>query len=90
MERWHGVKVEMHPIHKVWCKDEKEDRYTGKVTSFLSELRWQKEESDEGGITWIELYALYSIHGGSQDEDERRKREPCKQTPMLKEQVNAF
>ena len=62
-ERWYGVRVEMHPVHQVWCEDEKEDKYTEKVRSFLSELRWLKEEPKEGGITWIELYALYSIHG---------------------------
>ena len=89
MERWHGVKVEMHPTHKVWCKDEKEERHTSKVQSFLSKLRWQKDESCEGGITWIELYALHSIHGGSQDEDTRREKEPCKKPPMLQEQDNA-
>ena len=41
-------------------------------------------------MTWIELYALYAIHGGSQDEDDRRRKEPCKKPPMLKEQMNAF
>ena len=27
---------------------------------------------------------------GSKDEEARRKRDPCKQPPMLKEQLNAF
>ena len=67
----------MHPVHQVWCESGKEDKYTEKVRSFLSELRWLEEEHADGGITWIELYALYSIHGGSKDEEERRRREPC-------------
>ena len=34
-ERFHGVKIEMHPVHQVWCEDEKEDKYTEKVRNFL-------------------------------------------------------
>ena len=80
----------MHPIHQQCCKDEGEHRYTKGVQGFLRRLRWKSEEGKEGGITWIELYALYSIHGGSTDEERRRKADPLKTPPMLQEQVAEF
>lgn len=68
----HGVGIKMHPINEQWCHDEKEAKFTRKVQGFLSKLRWKEADDEEGGITWIELYALYSTHGGSRDEDDRR------------------
>ena len=36
-----------------------------KVNSFITHLTWAREEKDKGwGITWLELYILYGIHGG--------------------------
>ena len=54
---------------------------------FLRKLRWKSEEAKEGGITWVELYALYSIHGGSSDEEERKAADPLKAAPMLQAQI---
>ena len=48
----------------------KEER-ARKVQNFVGNLGWQKKEDARGGITWIELYALYSIHGGIEDEEEK-------------------
>ena len=85
-----GVPIRMHPIHPQWCKNETEHKFTRGVQSFLRKLNWRSEENEEGGITWIELYALYSIHGGSRSEDERRKADPLKKPPMLQAQVAEF
>ena len=71
----------MHPIHQQWCKDAKEHKYTRGVQKFIKKMRWKSEESKEGGITWIELYALYAIHGGSRDEEARRVAGPLKTPP---------
>ena len=68
----------------------KEHCYTRGVQSFLNKMRWRSGEAKEGGITWIELYALYSIHGGSKDEEERRKADPLRPPPMLQGQVAEF
>ena len=54
----------MHKIQKQWCKGEKELRYVQGVQSVISNLAWKKQEAEEGGITWIELYAIYMMHGG--------------------------
>ena len=70
-KRKYGVEIKMHPIHPQWCKSEKEHCYTRGVQKILRKMEWESEEAKEGGITWIELYALYSIHGGSKDEEER-------------------
>jgi len=80
----------MHPLHRVWSADDQQAAFNRKVQSFLSHLIWQEDEKPEGGITWIELYALYSIHGGSRDEKKRRSKEVLKRPPMLKAQLAQF
>ena len=49
-----------------------------KVFNFLTRLRWEKVDqssleqrlTDQSGITWLELLALYELHGGApQSED---------------------
>ena len=61
-----GEKIRMHKIQKQWCKGEKELRYVQGVQSVISNLAWKKQEAEEGGITWIELYAIYMMHGGAE------------------------
>ena len=90
IKRRYGVEIKMHPIHPQWCKSEKEHKYTRGVQSFLSKMRWKSEEAKEGGITWIELYALYSIHGGSGEEEARKKLDPLNTPPMLQGQIAEF
>ena len=90
MKRKNGVEIKLHPIHQQWCKSEKEHAYTRGVQGFLGKLKWKSEENKEGGITWIELYALYSIHGGSRDEEERKRADPLNNPPMLQAQVAEF
>ena len=44
----------------------------------------------QGGITWLELYILYSIHGGTIDEELARKAAKLKTPQMLQKQVADF
>ena len=67
-------RLDMHPMHSFWCKDADEAQTIAKVQSFLSHIDWQCHEEATGGITWVELYALYSMHGGSRDFEEQRER----------------
>ena len=47
-------------------------------------MEWRKDEGeDEGGCTWVELYALYAIHGGEEDEESERTNDPLKKPQML-------
>ena len=54
----------MHNTQEQWCKDKEEQRYVQGVQSVISNLAWKKEKEEEGGVTWIELYAIYMMHGG--------------------------
>ena len=63
---------------------------TIKVQNFLERLRWQEEESGKGGLTWIELYSLYSIHGGNREVEVKRKKDVLKVAPMLQIQLAEF
>ena len=68
----------MHKIDKQWCKDEEEEEHVRKVQNFLRNLHWRKKEDARDGITWIELYALYSIRGGIEDEEEKTELPPSR------------
>ena len=51
-------------IRRVGYKDEKEKgarKEMEQVRCFISQIRWStsEEEREKGGITWIELYALF-------------------------------
>ena len=59
-----GDKLRMHDIKEQWCKDKEEQRYVQGVQSVISNLACKKKKEEEGGVTWIELYAIYMMHGG--------------------------
>ena len=85
-----STRLKMHPMHRMWCRSEEEAMYVRKVQSFLDHLDWQEDEDSRGGITWLELYVLYSIHGGSKDETEAAKSSKLKRRPMLQKQIADF
>ena len=43
--------------------DPEERKQTEKVRCFIDNIRWRSEKGDRGGITWIELYVYYILHG---------------------------
>ena len=53
--------ISMHPMHNMWFESREEEEQVKKVQSFLNHLEWSSNEDPSGGITWIELYILYSI-----------------------------
>ena len=57
-----------------WYKKKEHQDCAIKVQSFLERIEWSKEEEEEGGITWIELYLLFGIHGRNEEEDKKTKR----------------
>lgn len=51
-------------------------------------MEWSKEEQIEiGGITRIETYAWYVIHGGNADEEEETRKDPLRRPTMLQKQL---
>ena len=75
------ISIETNPIRREWCEGETEAAYTRKVQSSIGKLKWGKTENEEGGITWIELYTLYAIHGGGEDENKVTTRNVTKKGP---------
>ena len=51
-------------------------------------MKWEKEESGtsstEGGITWIELYAIYTVHGGGKEDRRHQEEDPLKKKTVRK------
>ena len=65
-------------IRKVEKHDEKEEEEKvemEKVRCFLTHMKWQQEQRQTGGITWLELYILSILHGGKV-----KLLSPCSQT----------
>ena len=55
------IELQMHPINPIWYNNAEEGVELKRVQSFISELTWQPDEPDCGGITWLELFILYNI-----------------------------
>ena len=84
------VHLKMHPVHAMWQCSKDGVAHIKKVQSFLDHLDWQEEEDVRGGITWLELFILYSIHGGSKDELEAAKSATLTRRLMLQKQIADF
>ena len=54
-------------------------------------IRWRAEEdANDSGITWLELYLLYSRHGGNEDEEAQRMSDPLRKPAQLRTQLAEF
>ena len=46
-----------------------------KVRNFIAKIKWveikEEEQGEEKGMTWLELYILYAIHGGWSKQTEK-------------------
>ena len=84
-----AFKLHMRSERKEWCEGEMEKRYTEKVQRMVGTLEWKETEDEGGCITWIELFAMYAIHGGCEEEKER-ETDPLKAAPMLQKQIADF
>ena len=80
----------MHEIRREWCEGEKEWEDTKEVQRVLGRLKWGKAEDEEGGITWIELFAIYVIHGGSEKERKEMGNDPLRKPQMMQKQIAEF
>ena len=68
-----GDDAEYLSIRKVQHHDEQneeERKQMEKVRCFLSNVKWRtinEEDEEVAGITWLELYVYYAIHGGCKE-----------------------
>ena len=56
--------LDIRKVQEKDVKEEKEREETEKVRCFLTYIEWQQEQRVQGGITWLEMYILYTLHGG--------------------------
>ena len=81
-------------IRRVEFKDErnKEERESmEEVRCFLSNIRWRQEVKDEeGGITWIELFALYMGKGAGDKVRKKQAESPLQGHQSLQKAIAAF
>ena len=63
------------------------------VRCFLTNVRWQQDIEDNietPGITWLELYILFAIHGGCEHIHKIRKEKPLSKTETLQTAITKF
>ena len=65
-------------------------RYIQGVQDVLGSMAWKKTEDGEGGITWIELYAVYMIHGGAELEKRKTETDPLSKPQQMQMQLADF
>ena len=78
-------------LHQMWFDTKAKHTEATKIHSFLGNIKWRAEEGEElGGITWLQLYLLYSRHGGNEDEEDVKKKDPLKKPEQLRRQLAEF
>ena len=73
-EEGEAEKIKMNRVKREWCEDKEECEYTNGVRQVFERIRWKKYPSDEGGVTWLALFAIYTAHGGRKGEGRSRER----------------
>ena len=64
-----------------------------KVRCFLTNVKWTPIEEEDDvtvGITWLELYIYYAIHGGCKEIIEARKEKPLSKAMTLQTAIATF
>ena len=81
-----AMRLKINRIRKEDCQSEKAADERMQVRTFLNNLSWKRtEDEEEGGITWVELYILFRLHGWNDDsEGENFLTERGKLKSMLK------
>ena len=83
--------IKFNEVGKQWTSSDQQRRQVEQVRQFLSRMTWKKDgPPEEGGITWLELYLLYSYHGGNEDEQKLTEKDPLRQMPFLQKQFSDF
>ena len=77
-------------IRRVMHHDEQEDQERSQLENvwcFMSNVKWrvvnEDDDADLPGITWLELYIYYAIHGGCEQINEQQNMQPLKKPETL-------
>ena len=57
---------------------------------FHRQCKVENTKEERGGITWIELYIYYTLHGGGNDIEKKRAEAPLAKTPSLQAALAEF
>ena len=81
-------------IRRVEFKDERneeERKSMEEVRCFISNVRWSTEvQEEEGGATWIELYAPYMCKGAGEQMKKKQDENPLQGHQSLQKALAAF
>ena len=56
-------KISINEVRKEECKTPNKFQQRHDVRNFLLRINWQKNDTHDGGITWLEVHALIRIQG---------------------------
>ena len=74
-------------------QDAEERRQLEKVRCFLSNVKWkviEEDDSETPGMTWLELYIYYAIHGGCDHIREKQRAQPLAKVETLQTAIAKF
>ena len=64
------------------------------VRCFLTNVKWkvvnEEDEAEHPGITWLELYVLFAMHGGCEQIREKQKTQPHLKAETLQTAIASF
>ena len=61
-----------------------------KARCFIDNVRWKNTEEARGGITWIEFYIYFILHGGGKDIEKDKDESPLAKMPSLQNAIAEF
>ena len=74
-------------------QDGEERRKLEQVRCFLSNVKWKVINDDdvgEAGITWLELYVFYAMHGGCEHIRKMQRDQPMAKVETLQTAIAKF
>ena len=83
-----GKRMAIKEVRREDCKGLQIFNQRTQVRNFLIQLEWSDEEP-EGGITWLELHALFRLHGG-QVVEEGEEHDPSRTDTTCTQSMQGF
>ena len=96
-EEGEDIRLEIRKVEFKDERDKKEREELEKIRHFLKRIKWRKlkkkdeeEEQKQRGITWIELFALYTCKGVGKEEQQKEKETPLEKKKKMQVAILAF
>jgi len=88
-----AVHMNIRRVQKHDEPDEEEKAQLENIRCFMANVEWvaiEEEDDETVGITWLELYVYYAIHGGCNEIIEARKAKPLSKAATLQTAIAKF